>query len=244
MTFAPSVPVALDELYAAFDRVPPPRTITHCGAHPMTDRELGDLLNAGPLRGIPAQILEPYAGNCSFLWPATPPADDLRYFTPRILEIVAGDRRLWPDLESLGRVLGSIATEWTEPERDAIHQVLRALWQHQLSTDPAADPHLPDLAEILRAAGRFSGDATPYLREWTTSLDQRWPASHLADLLLVEALPDWARYLEEVGAAQLNTWLHGPDLRDAARRVYEATPDDADATTLAAYLVWPFEVDT
>jgi hypothetical protein len=244
VTFAPSLPVALDGLYAAFDPVPAPRTLTHCGAHPMTDRELGDLLNAGPVRAIPAQTLEPYASNCSFLWPATPPADDLRYFAPRIVEIVVGDRRFWPDLESLGRVLGGMAPAWTQPERDGIRQVLRALWQHQLGTDPAMDPHLPELDEILRAAGHFSGDIAPYLREWTASLDQRWPASHLADLLLVDALPGWARQLVEMGAAQLNTWLHGPDLRDAARRASAATPDDEDATTLAAYLVWPFEVDT
>jgi hypothetical protein len=231
---------ALNDLYVAFESVPSPVSIPYC-SHCVTDAEIAELLAAGPVRSVPVQVIAPYASN--LVVNTVGSRDDARYFIPRILDIVIGQRQVWPDLPLVARFLGAATRDWPRPERIAIDDLIRSLWLYRLTTDPAADDR-PEAASILCAAAHLTQDLSPYLSLWTTLLEQPPAASQLATLLQEARFEEAAwrmpgPWWDEEFDRPVDTWLRSRELRDSVSRLCHARPDDDDVFVLMASILTP-----
>lgn len=244
MPFAKPLPDAIDDLYRAFASVPAPGSFPYCD-HCISDAEVAALLAHGSLRSVPEPGLAVYTSNLVVRTVGS--RDDARYYLPRILEIIVGQRQSWPELPMVTRFLATATDDWPQPERDAIGDLIRALWLHRLTTDPAVDDR-PDIASILCAAGHLTGDLGPYLHLWTTLLPEPHAAGHLSTLLMCAGPINgtwrppgpWWNGPEE----QVDTWLNSDELRGAVIRLYRGAPHDTDALDLVSLLVWSVGIDT
>lgn len=232
---------SLNDLYAAFESVPPPVSIPYC-SHCMTDAEIDALLAAGPLRTIPMELLTSYTSN--LIVSTVGSRDDARYFLPRILEMVISQRQAWPELPHVARFLGGTTQDWPWSERIAIHNLIRALWLHRLTADPVGD-NRPEAVPILCAAAHLTQDLPAYLNLWTTLLEQEHAARQLATLLAEARLekatwrmpgPWWDEKLDR----PVDVWLHSRELRDSLNRIHDTKPDDDEMFFLMAMIVWSY----
>ena len=107
---------AIDELYAAFSRVPKPQHIDGCECCADED-DLRRLLSFH-VREIPPDVLSPYASSALL---TVGSVDDYVFFIPRILHVHAIDDSFWPDPEITGRAIAKTnIPDWPESRRDAL----------------------------------------------------------------------------------------------------------------------------
>ncbi|MFI6266597.1 hypothetical protein [Micromonospora sp. NPDC051006] len=178
---------AVGQLYAAFGRHPRPTRMAHC-QHCVHPDEVVALLGA-PLRALAARQLCRYAGKAVTTWGDLA---DLRYFLPRLLELLAAGRLDDPLVPGkLLRTIGEHWRSWPTDEQQAIEAYLDAWWRRTLSDFPAP----VEVTDVLAAIGATGMDLRPYLSTWADDGGQpaaRHLAEHLAYWQPDDPLP-WAR---------------------------------------------------
>jgi hypothetical protein len=233
-----SLAAAINSLYAAFSRVPRPTSIDYCACC-FTPEDERAVLTDIPVRQLPTDALRPYAANVMF---TVGGVADLRYFLPRLLEIACGEGFSWPDLESVaGRLRLAEWHGWQDEERDAVRDLLAALWADAL----AGDPDQEDVDTILCAIGNAEDDLEPYLTEWASALTR--PAARPAAAAQLRSLLDSGYRSDrnrrrltnafwqdrDSQAEQVITWLSSDDLRLAVFAAFNAADSEETLQTLA-----------
>ncbi len=201
------VRAALETLYVAFADAPRPRRLRGCPCC-VSEAEACALL-ARPLRALLGDDLDRYA------WKAVTTmgsADDLAYFVPRLLELLALDR-LGADPEPVLAKLAYGYDEWSEPRRHAVDGLFEAVLARELArprgdvdawicgcalgtTDAAAR-----LAAVLDAPGALAG-----LTRWA---DRNRDVTGALELRSGYWGPD------DPGARALLAWLGRPEVSHA-----------------------------
>jgi hypothetical protein len=186
-------------------------------------REEEAALHAVPVRELTKATLQPYAANAMTTWGDE---RELRYFIPRLLEIVATEDFGWPDPEVLVRALRDASwTAWPERERSSVAAFLTAWWRFTLASPDAVH----DVDVVLCAIGRAVPDMAPYLDAWDAD-DRRVATDHLVALLNDHWEPDRKRLA--------NAFWDCPDREDqvvrwltsaaVAERIADAATDPQD----------------
>lgn len=213
---------AIDALYPAFadHRLRPwTEPCLDCCA----TREEEAALHAVPLRQLTKAALQPYAANAMTTWGDE---RELRYFIPRLFEIVARDDFGWPDPEVMLRSLRDASwTDWPGFERQAIASFLTAWWRFTLASP---DP-IHDVDVVLCAIGRAAPDMAPYLDAWDAD-DRRVATDHLVALLNEHWQPDRKRLANSFWDCpdredQVVRWLSSAAV---AERIADAATDSED----------------
>jgi len=231
---AKRVVTAIDALYPAFGTVPKPAAIDACPCC-FDAGEAAELLAYTELRTIPSEALQSYAA--AVLFTIGSPAD-LRYYLPRILEIGCGDGFGWPDLESvLSRLSRANYTTWAEAERDAVAELLAAVWDQTLSRSG----RYADVGTMLCGLANAEQDLQPYLISWTSRLSESGAATQLHEFLQEEIR--WKRNRERLVNAfwsgrgvqeqQVLDWLHSDLLRLAVVAAVESADDESHLQNLS-----------
>lgn len=178
-----------------------------------------------PLHDIDAKVLSTFILNASSETWGTP--EDLWYYLPRILELVATGEYNRGDLWSLFVVMGLRWRDWPPQQQDAVCSYLSALWRATLAG--YWHPVRLSVVEVLEAAGDLGLPAASYLREWETEPSET-PALQLAWLIRhrPKADAEWSR--------QVDRWLSGPAPRSLLGQVLNTVSTTEVAATLAAAL--------
>ena len=212
---------AIDALYDAFAEVELRRWTDPCLHCHTEDEERA--LHVEPLRAVPIEAMEAYAGSALWTWGD---GRDLRYFTPRLLEVVA-DHDLSPGIESLfGRLRLADWHTWTTDQVEAVRRFAVALW-HRTLTEPAGTWACD---EVLCAVAQIEDDLQPYLDRWIA--DGRAQAGrHLVHLIAYEADVGHRRLRNEwwpdrIGQQdQVLRWLDTAPVADRLATVVTEDPD-------------------
>ena len=178
-----------------------------------------------PLHDIDAQVLSAFILNASSETWGTP--DDLWYYLPRILDLVATGEFNRNDLWSLFTVMGLQWRDWPQDQQDAVGRYMSALWQATLAG--YWHPVKLSVLEVLEAAGDLGLPADPYLRQWETDPSEA-SALHLAWLIRNRPKPnaEWSR--------QVDRWLSRPAPRSLLGQALDTTSTPEVAATLSAAL--------
>lgn len=218
----------LEELYAAFARVPRPAAVEGCPCCVGADE--GARLLARPPRSLSAGELSRFAAKALSTWGGP---EDVRYFAPRLLELAAEDAFVWPDVEI---VFGTLAKAgWREwPEAEAVAEFLAGFWTRTLARFPSR----PGAGEALRALAAAGVDLGPCLREWEAAVARvDGPAvrhlHEIADGELASRRHElaWALGNPQVenafwtGGGAVVRWLTGGPAGGAVRAAFERTGD-------------------
>jgi len=214
---------AVARLYQVFARLPRRAGIefdaSDQDASPQERRELART----PLRDLQAGLLSTFVLNAtSWTW-GTP--DDVWYYLPRILELVAAGELAPGDLWGLFRAMGQYWRNWPHDQQEALLRYMMALWRATLSGywHPAAFT----ATDVLAAASNLGLPAKQYLSVWETSPGES-PALHLAWLIRNRTRNNDA--LER----QLDQWLAGPAPRRVLERALRAASTPEVAINLSA----------
>jgi len=178
-----------------------------------------------PLRDIDAGVLSTFILNASSETWGT--ADDLWYYLPRILELVATGEFNSYDLWSLFSVMGLRWRDWPQDQQDAVGRYVNALWQATLAG--YWHPVKLSVVEVLQAAADLGLPADSYLREWETDPTEA-SVLHLAWLIRNRPKPnaEWSR--------QVGRWLSGPAPRSLLGQALDTASTPEVAATLSAAL--------
>lgn len=235
MTPGPDLQAALDAVYAAFDRYPPPKVL-EAPSHRKPKQLLARLI-AKPLALLTAEDIGPYTG-----WAMTTVGgvEDYKHFLPRILElsVLGADVHLCGDPELLaGKIDYGAFSDWPENERAAILGAYDAAWRQALRTFPdevEAEAWLLGLIEL----------GEPIDARLTTWIDN---PDLVAGLQLADAASSEAfrradpRRPAQMGArAGYEAWLAGPAVRQRLERLILEV-DDEEAWRVAQALGLPAE---
>jgi hypothetical protein len=178
-----------------------------------------------PLRDLDGQLLSTFILNASAWTWGTP--DDLWYYLPRILELVAADGFNSHPIWGLFRVMGLHWRDWPQEQQDAVGRYMSALWQAII----AGYRHPVNLSVlgVLEAVGDLGLPADSYLRGWETDGSEA-AALHLAWLISNRPKPDsqWSR--------QVDRWLSGPGPGTLLGQALEAARTPEVAATLSVAL--------
>ncbi|WBB69928.1 hypothetical protein [Micromonospora sp. WMMD812] len=211
---------AVDQLYAVFRRHPRPSRMGYC-AHCVAPAEVAVLLDT-PLRALTGGQLRRYAGKALTTWGDLA---DLRYFLPRLLELLAAGAI--DDPVAPGRLFDAIGKHWRGWPRDeqrAVEAYLAAWWGHTLATFPAP----VEATDVLAAIGATGVDVGPYLAGWVA--DGGEPAArHLADHLATPLPGDGPPWVLAVRA-----WRAGPEPARILETAVLAASDPAVAEEISA----------
>lgn len=178
-----------------------------------------------PLDQITADLLYTFILNATCWTWGTP--DDLWYYVPRILELVATTGL---DSLSLGRlfpVMGWCWREWPQEQQDAVSGFITALWRATITG--YGYPSRLTVLDVLEAAGSLGLSAGPYLHTWET--DGSEPAAlHLAWLISDPPAPvdQWSR--------EVDRWLDGPAPKALLRQALDKSSVPEVAATISAAL--------
>jgi len=177
-----------------------------------------------PLHDIGAEVLSAFILNASSETWGTP--DDLWYYLPRILELVATGEFSY-SLWSLFSVMGPRWRDWPQEQQDAVGRYMSALWQATLAG--YWHPVKLSVREVLEAAGDLGLPADPYLRMWETD-PRESSVLHLAWLIRNRPRPnaEWSR--------QVDRWLSGPAPRSLLGQALDTASEPEVAATLSAAL--------
>ncbi|MEV6371781.1 hypothetical protein [Micromonospora musae] len=211
---------AIDRLYPAFRRHPRPSRMAYC-SHCIAPAEVAALLNT-PLRALTGQQLRRFAGKAVTTWGDVA---DLRYFLPRLLELVATGGIDDPIVPA--RLLGLVGEHWRTWPRDeqqAIETYLDAWWRQTLTVFPAPI----EVDDVLAAIGATGVDIGPFLAAWVAHGGTP-AARHLAQQLatpLPDPGPAWT--------ATVRTWRSGPEPARLLETALLVTADPVAAEEISA----------
>jgi hypothetical protein len=165
---------AIENLYTIFVVYPFRPNMSCCIPHCFEQHEI-DALGNKPLRQLSGQDL----GSFTFsLLLTCGEVEDLKYFLPRLLELVSLHQTDWVDealiLEKLHR---AEFANWSGSEQQAVHEFLEAWWWLEISSRPKT-------VQASFAALCASGEGVlPYLHLWR-SLETETSALALAEFIL------------------------------------------------------------
>ncbi|WP_406231071.1 hypothetical protein [Nocardia sp. NBC_01009] len=212
----------LAELDAAFAQAKRPTRIDACPCCTTTE-EVAVLLSK-PRKMLGADDLQHYATSSMTTMGS---AADLRYFTPRILELCHTGALNWPDIEIVYDHLRR--ADWKSwPEAGVIAELLDALWDDVLTEYPAFE----DPAALLCALGRAADSVAPYLTSWSR-LETSAAIHHLRDFLIDDvalrhgALVPTNAFWDPNGNphSEVVRWLNSKGTRQAIDRAFTRTTD-------------------
>lgn len=207
----------LDEVYAAFADEPRPRRIEACH-HCETPGSL-DALTRRQVRELSAAELAPYAASAPLTvgsWA------DLRWFLPRIWELLVMGELDWPDPQVMAERVARSENETADPlsqrQSAALTGLRRDWWRIVLSNAPGASRHTP--VDVLATMALAGDDLVPVLQEWLALRDEA-AYDWLVDFIHVDA-PQLAAgraldaYTRELGwlPTLLTQWSEGPEVAD------------------------------
>ena len=161
--------------------------------------------------------------------------EELRYFTPRILELCHTGEMVWPEIEIVYDHLHS--ADWKSwPEAEAVAELMDALWTEVLTDYPESSAP----GDLLCAFGSAAGSVAPNVASWS-SLRTSAAVHGLRDFLVdhVEprrgALVPKNPYWDTDGSAHLEVvqWLNGGGARKAVDRAIARGSDDDLLRSLA-----------
>jgi hypothetical protein len=159
------------------------------------------------------------------------PDDELRYFFPRVLEVLLGDQYAAFEFGLSG--LKGRTTDWLPAERDAIEDALTAALEVLLSTYPAAIGYVSSVADLLDLADQLDISKPTFLG----IIDGRQGAA--ADLH-VAWLVDFAYTASDhatshnSAVAPIREWLGRPIIGQRLTDAFYHAGGDATANCLAA----------
>jgi hypothetical protein len=178
-----------------------------------------------PLHDIDADVLSTFILNASSETWGT--ADDLWYYLPRILELVATGEFNRNDLWSLFGVMGLQWRGWPQEQQGAVGRYMSAQWQATIAG--YWHPVKLSVLEVLEAAADLGLPANSYLRQWETD-PREASVLHLAWLIRNRPKPDaeWSR--------QVDRWLSGSAPRSLLGQALGTASTPEVAATLSAAL--------
>ena len=145
---------AIDDFYAAFRDVDPPKKIDGC-EHCLDSKEV-EILLGSPLRELQPDDLSSYAAS-AFLTVGN--VEDYFYFLPRIMEISLHDNTWWPSMEVTARAIRATdIPSWPANRRKSLIRLLHAEIDRMLKTEEYFR-----LDEWLCAIGRMELDVQRFL---------------------------------------------------------------------------------
>jgi hypothetical protein len=216
---------AVRALYDAFARRPRRAEIEFDACDHCVSPEEARALARTPLHDIDAEVLSTFILSASSETWGT--ADDLWYYLPRILELVAIGEFNSHDLWSLFSVMGPRWRDWPQEQQDAVGRYMSALWHAAVAG--YWHPVKLSVLDVLEAAGDLGLPADPYLREWQTD-PRESSVLHLAWLIRNRPKPnaEWSR--------QVDRWLSGPAPRSLLGQALDTASTPEVAATLSAAL--------
>lgn len=220
----------IERLYEAFGRYPRPRGESYSAYSGVTAADAA-AIRERPLRERLGRDLAKYAMRAIVTWGD---ADELRYYLPRLLELLITERG-WADKPT---VMLNLATagwrSWPASEQEAIEAFVRAAWPPLLAGQVQLS-----LAELTLGCSLAGISLQPMEEAWREAPEEA-SAFQLADLVTLERdellhdgtfgtrwSPEARRVLEHVVAsAETRARLERACVRatdaDAARRVSDA----------------------
>ncbi|MEU1982215.1 hypothetical protein [Nocardia sp. NPDC019395] len=215
----------LDGLDGVFARAKRPGRIDACPCCLRPDKI--EVLLRRPRKMLSADDIRQYA-TVAMLGAGS--AADLRYFTPRILELCHTGEMDFPDIEIVYDHMRR--ADWESwPEAPAIVELMNALWAEVLARYPDSD----DPGVLLCAFGTATGSVVPNLASWSC-LETAAAVHSLRDFLsdhvvlrhgtLVPDNPFW----DTAGNAhhEVVRWLNGGEAGRAVDRILARGTDDHD----------------
>jgi hypothetical protein len=180
-----------------------------------------------PLRAMPRETFGQY------VWDAihhVGDATDFKHFAPRVLEDVLLGVANEPGLY-LHRFGLAGFTDWPEPERRAVLDVVDVIWERHLAGYDAARPYPTD--DVLGAVGDVLGDLAGVLAAWGARTD-RAAVANLAELVVRNpdsvlhgaTLGGW--WWDDLQQEQVVAWLREPARRDQVIGAFTGEGDAID----------------
>ncbi len=171
-----SMAAAVERLYTVFGRYVRPRGETYSPYANVTAAEVG-AIRERPLRDLSGRDLAKYAMRAITTWGD---ADELRYYLPRLLELLVTERG-WVDKATVMLNLSTAAWRaWPGSEQEAIEAFVRAAWLPLLAGEMKVS-----LAELALGCSLADISLKPMEEAWCAAPDV--PSSlQLADLITLE----------------------------------------------------------
>lgn len=166
-----------------------------------SDREL---LRAKLLDKLTSDDLEHFAFNAITTWGTT---EDFKHFLPRLLELLAFDKRFYWSSEVIGKLAYAEFCHWKENEQKAINEYFVALWNYILSQYPSPSIYVDELLERLMD---ITDDLDSFLLLWQNHCSIN-SLLHLADFIQKEIRfnesPIEIIHFSERNTAKFLSWL-------------------------------------
>ncbi len=160
--------------------------------------------------------------------------DGLRYFFPRLVEVLLLDQALTVEL-GLSKLKGRLPG-WTSAERAAVQQLLAAISDEQLRKYPAALGYLSDCPSLLNFADWCDLSLRQVL-EGLQASDTLAAARHLADLVAYALTT--ARPFAPTATATVLSWLGQAIIGERLEHGFlVADSEDAATQLAAAHQLW------
>jgi hypothetical protein len=219
MCDAPSLIDSIQELYEVFERYPLRDHIAVCDhCHLLEDVAL---LKSKELRRLGVDELQGYMFAAMTTWGDD---QDFRHYLPRILELLACDRRLTDEFMDPSMALENLQyaqwASWPAEEQKAVKRYLLALWDAKVNEAfPLEDCGPSFIEDWLCAIGNVENDLAPYLNIWVAAVSSNavrnlshftvTVAEELAEKKLQDAF--WSQ--RQTQSTQVVEWLLGPEVR-------------------------------
>ena len=202
-----SFAVAIERLYEVFGRYPRPRGETYSAYSDVTATDAA-AIRERPLRELSGRDLAKYAMRAVVTWGD---ADELRYYLPRLLELLVIERG-WADKPTVMLNLSTAGwRSWPAAEQEAIETFVLALWSPLLAGQLKLS-----LAELALGCSLAGISLQPIAETWRDAPAVA-SAFQLADLVTLER--------DEL----LRDGAFGTRWSPAARRVLEGMVTDPEA---------------
>jgi hypothetical protein len=160
--------------------------------------------------------------------------DGLRYFLPRLVELLLVEPSPWFDFR-LSDLKGR-SPAWRPAESAAVRDFVVAVWRGLLGTYPPSRSYLGDCPSMLSFIDWCDIPLAPFLDEWQ-STDALPAARHLADL--VNYVFATRKPFESDIKATVLSWLRQPAIGERLQDAFFAADGEEAASQLsAAYELW------
>lgn len=215
---------AVHRLYKVFASQPRRAKIEFCD-HCVSPQEAEALVTT-PLQEVGADLLRVFVLNAmSETWGDW---EDLRFYLPRVLELVAMGKLDRYDIMGLFSGMGLRWHDWPQDQHDALASYLAALWRATLTGYWL--PSNLDVLDVLEAAGDLGVPIDSFLGEWETGssepsvLHLTWLIRHGPSRWESKPTAGWSQTIDQ--------WVMGP----APKRVLTSALTTASTPEIAANL--------
>jgi hypothetical protein len=214
---------AITQLYTAFGQCPRPNDVevcTYCAT-----------ANVDPARLARADLRDWSDADLVAIHVLSLPDDALRYFVPRVFEVLLGEQ--WSAFEFGLSGLKGRTRDWPPAERDAIDNVLKKAWEKLLSSYPAAIGYVAAATDILELADQLDLPIESFL----DTADQNLTTA--ADLHVASLVEFAYTTADKPTTAAIKAWAARPAIGERLEAAFYRADNEAVATELAAaYELW------